>query len=64
MFLTKDETYVNEKQLFNLAMSNTKFLGEIPDPELNIKGNKKWSGKQVLSEIIPKNINLVNGNNQ
>ena len=62
--LTKDETYVNEKQLFNLAMSNTKFLGEIPDPELNIKGNKKWSGKQVLSEIIPKNINLVNGNNQ
>jgi len=62
--LTKDETYVNEKQLFNLAMSNTKFLGEIPEPELNIKGNKKWSGKQVLSEIIPKNINLVNGNNQ
>ena len=62
--LTKDETYVNEKQLFNLAMSNTKFLGEIPEPELNIKGNKKWSGKQVLSQIIPKNINLVNGNNQ
>ena len=38
--LTKDETVVNEKQLFNLAMSNTKFLGEMPEPELNIKGKK------------------------
>ena len=62
--LTKDETVVNEKQLFNLAMSNTKFLGEMPEPELNIKGNKKWTGKQLLSEIIPNNINLTNGNNQ
>tara|TARA_B100000963_G_scaffold347864_1_gene354670 strand:- start:727 stop:5199 length:4473 start_codon:yes stop_codon:yes gene_type:complete len=62
--LTKDETVVNEKQLFNLAMSNTKFLGEMPEPELNIKGNKKWTGKQLLSEIIPNNVNLTNGNNQ
>jgi DNA-directed RNA polymerase II subunit RPB1 len=62
--LTKDETVVNEKQLFNLLMSNTKFIGNIPDAEVHIKGNKKWTGKQVLSEIIPNNINLVNGNNQ
>jgi DNA-directed RNA polymerase beta' subunit len=62
--LTKDETVVNEKQLFNLLMSNTKFIGNIPEAEIDIKGNKKWTGKQVLSEIIPNNINLVNGNNQ
>ena len=62
--LTKDETVITEKQLFNLLMSNTKFLGDIPEAELNVKGNKKWTGKQVLSEIIPNNVNLVNGNNQ
>ena len=62
--LTKDETIVSEKQLFNLLMTNTKFLGKVPDAELNLEGNNKWTGKQILSEIIPNNVNLVNGNNQ
>jgi DNA-directed RNA polymerase beta' subunit len=58
--LTKDDTFISEKQLFNLLMTNTKFIGDIPGP-LN---NNKWSGKQLLSEIIPNNVNLKNGNNQ
>jgi DNA-directed RNA polymerase II subunit RPB1 len=62
--LTKDEIVVNEKQLFNLLMSNTKFLGKIPNAEVNKNGNKKWTGKQLLSEIIPNNVNLINGNDQ
>ena len=62
--LTKDETIVNEKQLFNLLMSNTRFLGKIPKAEIEENGNKKWTGKQILSEIIPNNVNLINGNNQ
>ena len=41
-------------------MTNTKFIGDVPDS----KENNKWSGKQLLSEIIPSNVNLKNGNNQ
>jgi DNA-directed RNA polymerase II subunit RPB1 len=60
--LTKDDVRVSEKQLFNLLMSNSRFLGDIPEP--HDKDMKKWTGKQVLSEIIPENVNLVSGNNQ
>ena len=64
--ITKDDVYVNEKQLFNLLMSNTKFVGDIPQQMIGKKKDKikKWQGKQLLSEIIPKNINLKLGNNQ
>ena len=60
--LTKDDVRVSEKQLFNLLMSNSRFLGDIPEP--NDKDMKKWTGRQVLSEIIPDNVNIVSGNNQ
>tara|TARA_B110000259_G_scaffold169063_1_gene198635 strand:- start:921 stop:6944 length:6024 start_codon:yes stop_codon:yes gene_type:complete len=60
--LTKDDIRVTEKQLFNLLMSNSRFLGDIPKPY--DKDMKKWTGRQILSEIIPENVNIVSGNNQ
>ena len=60
--LTKDNIRISEKQLFNLLMSNSRFLGDIPEP--HDKDIRKWTGRQVLSEIIPDNVNIVSGNNQ
>jgi DNA-directed RNA polymerase II subunit RPB1 len=60
--LTKDNIRISEKQLFNLLMSNSRFLGDIPEP--HDKDMRKWTGRQVLSEIIPDNVNIVSGNNQ
>jgi DNA-directed RNA polymerase II subunit RPB1 len=63
--ITKDHIEINEKQLFNLLMSNSKFYGKIPEPEIKITDNiYKWTGKQVMSQIIPKNVNIINGNTQ
>ena len=64
--LTKNDTYISEKQLYNLLMSNTRFIGNIPKPVIGKSKDKikKWQGRQLLSEIIPNNINLKNGNLQ
>ena len=62
--LTKDEIFINEKQVFNLVMTNTKFIGNIPVPEFVDDKIKKWNGRQILSEILPPNLNIVNQNNQ
>jgi DNA-directed RNA polymerase beta' subunit/intein/homing endonuclease len=62
---------VTEKQLFNIQMSNSKFVGghiPKPDQELSIRDNTKdgggtileprWRGRQLISAILPKSINL------
>ena len=51
---TKSNVTLSEKQVFNLLASNVKFNGIVPPPSL---GNK-WTGRQVMSTIIPKSINL------
>ena len=62
--LTKDDTFMSEKQVFNLMITNTKFIGDVPLP-ISVNGKiKKWNGRQILSEILPPNINIVNQNNQ
>lgn len=61
--LTKNHTFVSEKQLFNLLCTNSKFFGKVPAPQLIDGDIKKWSGKQVLSAIIPSNVNIRSANN-
>ena len=62
--LTKDTSMLSEKQVYNLMMTNTKFVGDIPIP-ISVDGKiKKWNGRQILSEILPPNLNIVNQNNQ
>ncbi len=64
--LTKDHIRITEKQLFNLLMTNSRFTGLIPEA-LKTSANgkiKEWSGKQVLSTILPPTVNIKMGNKQ
>lgn len=60
--ITKSNVYLTEKQLFNLLASNLKFAGDIPRPIINNNDIQKWSGRQMISTIIPKNINIKSPN--
>jgi intein/homing endonuclease len=56
--ITKNHVMLSEKQMFNMLCNNSMFTGMMPKP-ISEKGLiKKWSGRQLLSTIIPKNINI------
>ena len=56
--LTKDHVRISEKQMFNLMSTNSKFIGELPTP-FNVQGQySEWTGRQLLSTIIPDKVNL------
>jgi DNA-directed RNA polymerase II subunit RPB1 len=53
----------NKKQVMNLVCNLSTFKGFIPEPEILIDDRlPMWSGKQILSFIIPNNINLKQEN--
>ena len=56
--LTKSHVFMNQKMLFNLMSLNPRFAGYIPPPAKVEAGVARWSGRQMLSTIIPKNINV------
>ncbi len=56
--MTKKHVMLSEKQLFNMLCSNTMFTGQVPKPMYEKGVIKRWSGRQLLSTIIPKNINI------
>lgn len=56
--MTKKHVMVSEKQLFNMLCGNTNFIGQVPRPVFEKGAVKKWSGRQLLSTIIPKNVNI------
>jgi DNA-directed RNA polymerase beta' subunit len=57
--MTKDNVRITERQLFNLVATNPKFLGMLPSANYNAKSAApRWSGRQLLSTIIPKGINV------
>lgn len=56
--LTKSHINMNQKLFFNLLSLNPRFTGIIPQPNTN----NKYSGRQILSSIIPKNINIRSPN--
>tara|TARA_B110000259_G_scaffold183182_1_gene228058 strand:+ start:761 stop:5230 length:4470 start_codon:yes stop_codon:yes gene_type:complete len=62
--ITKETSMLSEKQVFNLMMTNTKFIGDVPLPIYINKNIRKWNGKQILSEILPPNLNIINQNDQ
>jgi DNA-directed RNA polymerase II subunit RPB1 len=52
-----------KKQMMNLICNLSTFKGIIPDPEIVLDDRlPMWTGKQVLSFIIPDNINLKQEN--
>ena len=60
-------TYLNHSQLMNIICNLSTFNGIIPEPTIKIdpKGNeiKLWSGRDILSYILPKNLNVEFNNN-
>ena len=58
-----ETTYFNRSQTMNILSTLSTFDGTIPESskKLNLGGEDihYWSGKKILSYIIPKNINLV-----
>lgn len=57
--MSKNHVRVSEKQLFNLMCPNPKLTQTVfPEPgEVNGK-IKKWTGKQLLSTILPEKVNI------
>ena len=57
-----DSSYFTKQQLMNVICDLSTFGKDIPKPDINYKYNNKmielWTGKQVLSYILPDNINL------
>lgn len=60
--LTKSSVTMGHKQFMNLMSLNPRYLGYVPSPANSFQNVSKWSGRQILSTIIPKNINLKAGN--
>jgi DNA-directed RNA polymerase II subunit RPB1 len=56
--MTKKHVMLSQKQLFNMLCSNTMFTGHIPKPIYDKGTIQKWSGRQLISTIIPKNVNI------
>ncbi|MEB3202958.1 MAG: LAGLIDADG family homing endonuclease, partial [Synechococcus sp.] len=61
--MTKSHVRVSEKQLHNLLSTNPKFLGVPSAPGEVVNGVKYWTGRQLLSSILPNVINLRTANN-
>lgn len=56
--LTKSHINMNQKLFFNLMSLNPRFNGVIPAADEKKGDVEKWTGKQILSTIIPRNINI------
>jgi DNA-directed RNA polymerase II subunit RPB1 len=59
--LTNDGVYLTKIEIMNIFMYIESFDGILPEPEL--KNPSMWSGRQLLSLIIPKGINMNMKNN-
>ena len=61
-----ESTYFNKVQMMNIICNLSTFNGNIPEPTrvINIKGTdiELWSGKSILSYILPADLNLVMNN--
>ena len=63
-----DSSVFNKKQMMNLISDLSTFNGNFPEADINYTVNGSniqfWSGKQILSYIIPDYLNLDMGNNK
>lgn len=51
--ITQSHVSVTKKQLCNLVCSNPVFTGTLPPPGLTLGTHERWTGRQLLSTIIP-----------
>ena len=59
--ITNDGVYFNELQMMEMLMTIKSFDGILPPPEIKEGRYRRWSGRQLLSVIMPPlNMNLAN----
>ena len=61
--ITRDNVFFTKKDFMNLLMKVGKFDGDYPEPAKVVDGTPLWSGKQLISVILPE-INVRMGNSQ
>jgi DNA-directed RNA polymerase II subunit RPB1 len=54
-----ETSYFNRSQVMNLISTLSTFNGVMPESSITIEKVEFWSGKSILSYIIPKHINLT-----
>ena len=59
--ITNDGVYFSEKEMMELVMTIKSFDGNLPEPEIKRGSYRRWSGRQLLSLILPPvNLNMAN----
>ena len=59
--ITNDGIYFNEQQMMEMMITIDCFDGNLPPPEIDEGPYKRWSGRQLLSLILPPlNLNMAN----
>ncbi len=51
--ITKDNVSFNRREFMNLMMWNRRFEGALPAPSKTEEGVKRWTGQQVISQLLP-----------
>ena len=59
--ITNDGVYFNEIEMMEMLMTIESFDGNLPEPEINKGHYKRWTGRQLLSLILP-GVNMSMGN--
>jgi DNA-directed RNA polymerase II subunit RPB1 len=59
--ITRPGVEFNQREFMNLMMWNKRFTGVVPSPGIQKDGKAKWSGHQVLSQLMPPiNLDMAN----
>ena len=51
--ITNDGVYFTEKEMMEMMITIESFDGNLPEPEINEGNYKRWSGRQLISLILP-----------
>ena len=57
--IIEETAYFNKQQTMNILCEVSTFDGNLPESSMKINDIEFWSGKKIISYIIPKNINLT-----
>jgi DNA-directed RNA polymerase II subunit RPB1 len=61
--ITHDHVMLSQKHFFNILCNTSKFSGTFESSKFKDEyGTPRWSGKQLISTIIPPNVNIKVGN--
>ena len=59
--ITNDGVYFTEKEMMEMMITIKSFDGNLPEPEINENKYKRWSGRQLITLILPPlNLNMSN----